>query len=157
MSGGDRCHEREKNANRCNGDISNLCPIFTIGYRLVWDSEFLGASLLVVLYACVLVALFSTFVRYRNEQWSSVARWRRMPYMAGVVVLLALCLLPLATWPIVLGGVTLHLRVAVLCLLGVNTAAAVLVWFGSGWSRLGLTLLAYWICFLWVFPLALRG
>jgi hypothetical protein len=49
-----------------------------------------------------------------------------------------------------------HLRLAVLCLLGVNAAAAILVWFGSGWSRLGLTVVAYWVCFLWVFPLALR-
>ena len=53
-------------------------------------------------------------------------------------------------------GITVHLRVAVLCLLGVNAAAAILVWFGSGWTRLGLTVAAYWICFLWFFPLALR-
>ena len=31
------------------------------------------------------------------------------------------------------------LRLAVLGLLGVNTATPILVWFGSGWSRLGLT------------------
>jgi len=132
-------------------------PIFLIGYRLIWSSELLGVSFLVVLYASVLAALVGTFVRYRNEQQISLARWRRTPYMAGVVLLIALCLLPLATWPVVLSGVTLHLRIAVLCLLGVNAAAAVLVWFGSGWSRLGLTVVAYWICFLWLFPLALRG
>jgi hypothetical protein len=74
----------------------------------------------------------------------------------GVKVLLALCLLPVATWSIVFSGIILHLRVAVLCLLGVNAAAVILLWFGSGWSRLGLTVVAYWVWFLWFFPFGLR-
>jgi hypothetical protein len=131
-------------------------PVFMGGNRLIWGSRFLSVSFLVVLYASVLSALFNTVACYRSEQQSSLARWRRTPFITGVVVLLALCLLPLATWPIVLSGVTLHLRVVVLCLLGVNAAAAILVWFGSGWSRLGLTVVAYWVWFLWFFPLALR-
>ena len=131
-------------------------PVYVAGSRLIWSSRFLSATFVVVLYASVLAALLSTFAYYRSDLQSSLAKWKRKPYITGVAVLLALCLLPLATWPIVLSGVTLHLRVAVLCLLGVNAAAAILVWFGSGWSRLGLTVVAYWVWFLWFFPLALR-
>jgi len=119
-------------------------------------SELVGIFFLVALYACVVTAVSSTVVRYRNEQRGSLAQWRRAPYTAGLDLLLALCLCPLATWPIALSGTDLHLRFAVLCLFGANVAAVILVWFGSGWSRLGLTVVAYWICFLWAFPLALR-
>jgi hypothetical protein len=133
-----------------------LVPVFAAGNRLIWGSRFLGISFFVVLYASVLAALFSAFVCYRNDQQSSLAQWRRALYITGVKVLLALCLLPVATWPIVVSGITLHLRVAVLCLLGVNAAAAILLWFGSGWSRLGLTVVAYWVWFLWFFPFGLR-
>ena len=118
-------------------------------------SELAGVSFLVVLYVCVVTAVSGTFVRYRNEQRGSLAQWRRVPYTAGLVLLLTLCLCPLATWPIALSGITLHLRPVILGLLGANIAAVILVWFGSGWSRLGLTVVAYWICFLWLFPLAL--
>jgi hypothetical protein len=45
-------------------------------------------------------------------------------------------------------GVLLHFRVTVLWLFSLTLAAAILVWFGSGWSRLGLTVVAYWVCFL---------
>lgn len=133
-----------------------LVPISMGGNSLIWGHRFLGVSFLVVLYASVLAVLLSTFVRYRSEQQSSLARWRRTLYITGMALLLALCSCPIATWPIAQSGVTLHLRPAVLCLLGVNAVAAILVWFGRGWSRLGLTLAAYWICFLWLFPLALR-
>jgi hypothetical protein len=131
-------------------------PIYFAASRLIWGSRFLGVSFVVVLYASVLAALLSTLTCYRSDQRSSLAPWRRTPHITGLTVLLALCLLPLATWPIMFSGVILHLRIAVFCLLGVNAAAAILVWFGSGWSRVGLTVVAYWICFLWVFPLALR-
>jgi hypothetical protein len=131
-------------------------PVFIAGNRLIWGSRFRGTSFFVVLYASVLATLFSTFACYRGDLQSSLPQWRRTLYITGVTVLLALCLLPVATWPMVLSGITLHLRVAVLCLLGVNAAAAILVWFGSGWSRLGLTVVAFWVCFLWFFPLALR-
>jgi hypothetical protein len=119
-------------------------------------SELVGISFLVALYACVVTALSSTVVRYRNEQRVSLAQLRRAPYIAGLVLLLTLCLCPLAAWPIALSGTVLHLRIAVFILFGANVAAVILVWFGSGWSRLGLTVVAYWICFLWVFPLAMR-
>lgn len=133
-----------------------LVLVFTAGNRLIWGSSFLGISFFVVLYASVLAALFSAFARYQNDQQSSLAQWRRALYIAGVKVLLALCLLPVATWPIVFSGITLHLRVAVLCLLGLNAVAAILLWFGSGWSRLGLTVVAYGVWFLWFFPFGLR-
>lgn len=115
-----------------------------------------SAAFLVALYVCVVSALLSTCALYRGELHSPLAEWRRTTYVVGVLLLLGLCLLPIATWAIALSGVTLHLRSAVLCLVGVNTVAAILVWFGKGWSRLGLTVVAYWVCFLWLFPLALR-
>jgi hypothetical protein len=133
-----------------------LVPVFTAENRLIWGSRSLGISFFVVLYASVLAALFSAFARYRKDQQSSLGPWRRALYIMGVKVLLALCLLPVATWSIVFSGIILHLRVAVLCLLGVNAAAVILLWFGSGWSRLGLTVVAYWVWFLWFFPFGLR-
>lgn len=137
--------------------VSALCvPLFFAGSRLIWGSSVLSAAFLLVLYVSVVAALFSTFVLCQSEQHSSLVRWRRTPYMTGVVILIGLCLLPPATWAIVLSGVTVHFRSAVLCLVGINAAAAILVWFGRGWSRIGLTVVAYWVCFLWLFPLALR-
>jgi hypothetical protein len=133
-----------------------LVPVFVAGNGLIWGSKFVRSSFFVVLSASVLAALLSAFARYRNDQQSSLTQWRRALYITGVKVLLALCLLPVATWPIVFSGITLHLRVAALCLLGVNAAAAILLWFGSGWSRLGLTVVAYWVWFLWFFPFGLR-
>ena len=40
-----------------------------------------------------------------------------------------------------------------LCLFWANVIAPILVWFGSGWSRVGLTVVAFWIFFFWAFPL----
>lgn len=133
-----------------------LVPLSIAGSGLILRSTAISVAFLLGVYVSVLAALFSTLVLYRSEQDSRLARWRRTPYMTGVGLLLALCLLPLATWPMALSGVTLHFRSTVLCLIGVNAAAAVLVWFGKGWSRLGLTVVAYWISFLWIFPLVLR-
>jgi len=132
-------------------------PLSMAGSRLmIWSSAAVGIAFLLGVYVSVLAALISTIVLYRREQHSLLAPWRRTPYITGVGLLLALCLLPLATWPIVLSGVTLHFRFVILCLLGLNAAAAICVWFGRGWSRFGLTLVAYWVCFLWLFPFALR-
>jgi hypothetical protein len=131
-------------------------PIFIVGSRLSWTSTVVSFAFLLAVYASALTALFTTLVLCRNERHGPLARWRRTLYVTGVELLLALCLLPLATWPVALSGVALHLRSAVFCLVGVNVVAAIFVWFGRGWSRLGLTVVAYWICFLWLFPLALR-
>ena len=136
--------------------LALLVPIAIPAFDWLSRSRLVGISFLVALCACVVTALSSTVVRYRNEQRVSLARWRRVPYFSGLILLLTLCLCPLAAWPIALSGITLHLRVALLCLFSANVAAVILVWFGSGWSRLGLTVVAYWICFLWVFPLAMR-
>ncbi len=131
-------------------------PLHAVSSGLIWSSRLLSTSFLLVLYASVLAALFSTARVYGSER-SSLAPGRRTPYIAGLAALFALSALPFATWPIALSGVTLHLRVPVFCMLCVNAAAAILIWFGSGWSRLGLTVVAYWICFLWCIPLAMRG
>lgn len=137
--------------------LALLVPVFIAGSSLIWEFKFTAASFIIVLFASVLVALFSTFARYRGDRQPSLAKWRRTPYITGVALLLALSLISLATWPIAFSGTTLHLRVAVFCLFGLNAAAAILVWFGRGWSRLGLTVVAYWVFFLWAFPLGIRG
>ncbi len=122
----------------------------------VFGSWLTGGSFLAALYISAIAAVVSTVVRYRGEEKKSLPEWRSLPYATGIVLLLVFCALPIASWTIVLADARLHIRVAVLCLVGLNSAAALLVWFGRGWSRLGLTVVAYWICFLWVFPLGLR-
>jgi hypothetical protein len=130
-----------------------LIPVTFAGENWISSSNFWGISFVVVLYTSVLTAVASTFVRYRREQRSCLAKWRRMPYEIGLFSLLILSLCPIATWTLAVRGVTPHLRLVFLCLFGANAAAMVLVWFGPGWSRVGLTIVAFWICFLWGFPL----
>ena len=137
--------------------VALFVPLFLVGDRLIWRSTYVAAAFVMVVYAAVLAALLSTFGRYRAEQRITLAQWRRAPYVTGLLLLLAFSVLPLATWPIGFSGINLHLRNAVLCSLGLNVTAAILVWFGSGWHRLGLTVVAYWVSFLWLFPLAIRG
>jgi hypothetical protein len=115
-------------------------------------SNFFGIGFFVALYASVLIALGSTFVRYQRER-SSLASWRRTPYATGLVLLALLCLCPVATWSMALSRTSHHPDYLFLCLFGANVTAAILLWFGSGWSRLGLTVIAFWICVLWAFPL----
>jgi hypothetical protein len=133
-----------------------LLPVFSLGNKLLWSSIFLATLFAVVLYASLLASLISSLVSHRSDHQSPLASWRLTAYKVGLTVLLMFCVLPLATWAIALSGTTLHLRFPILCLLGVNAGAAILVWFGSGWSRLGLTVVAFWVSFLSVFPLALR-
>jgi hypothetical protein len=128
-------------------------PIAFAGENWLSHSNFLGIAFFVVLYACVLISVSSTLVRYRRELRVSLASWRRTPYSVGLVLLLVLCLCPLATWSIGLSGTSHHPDYLFLCLFGANVTAAILLWFGSGWSRLALTVVAFWICFLWAFPL----
>jgi hypothetical protein len=134
-----------------------LVPVFMAEEHWLAGSELWGVAFLVVVYACVVTAIATTIVRNRSEQRDSLAQWRRIPYVIGLAFLSVLCLLPLVAWPIALSGMDLHLRYAVLCLFGANVAAVILIWFGSGWARIGLTVAGYWICFLWAFPFAMRG
>jgi hypothetical protein len=133
-------------------------PIAFAGESWLSQSNFFGIAFFVVLYACVLIAVSSTLVRYRSEQRISLASWRRIPYSFGLILLLLLCLCSLAIWFFALDGVALtgtshRPDYLFLCLLGANVIAAIFIWFCSGWSRVGLTVVAFWICFLWAFPL----
>ena len=133
-------------------------PIGFAEEHWVSQSTFLGITFFVALYACVFVAVVSTLVRYQRHQRFSLASWRRIPYVLGLTFLLLLCLCPLAIWPITLSGIapsgtSHHPDYLFLCLFGANVIAPILLWFGSGWSRLGLTVVAFWIFFLWAFPL----
>jgi hypothetical protein len=133
--------------------LALFVPIAFTEDRWLSQSKVLGIAFIAALYACVLIALICTLVRYRREQRGSLPSWRRTPYALGLVLLLVLCLCPLATWPLALSGTTHHLHYLFLYLFGANVAAAIFLWFGSGWSRLGLTVVAFWICFLWAFRL----
>jgi hypothetical protein len=128
-------------------------PVAFAGENWISRSNLIGISFLTILYASVLTAVAATFARYRKEVRSSLAKWRRIPYEVGLSLLLALSLCPVATWLMALSGVTPHSRFVFLFLLGANATAMILVWFGGGWSRLGLTIVGFWICFLWAFPL----
>lgn len=135
-----------------------LAPMAIAAERLLSRSSLLFIPFLVVLYACAFIGVGSTLVRYKREERLSLVRWRRIPYVLGLVLLLSLCLCSLAIWAIVLSGIGLRGAsnrpdYLFLCLFGANTIAPILVWFGSGWSRVGLTVVAFWICFLWAFPL----
>jgi len=130
-----------------------LIPVAFARENWISRSNLIGISFLVVLYAAVLTAVAATFARYRKEGRSSLAKWRRIPYEVSLYFLLILALCPIATWLTALNGATPHLRFVFLFLFGANAAAMILVWFGSGWSRLGLTIVGFWICFLWAFPL----
>jgi hypothetical protein len=131
-------------------------PLYIAGSSAC-GSTAVGVAFLLALYVDVLVALFTTVVLYRSERHKPFPQWRRVPYVTGIALLLALSVLPLATWPIAMSGITLHLRYAVFCMLGLNVLAAIVIWFGRGWSRLGLTVVAYWVLLLWLFPLAMGG
>jgi hypothetical protein len=128
-------------------------PIAFAGENWLSHSNFWGISFFVVLYACVLIGVGSTLVRYRREQRVSLASWRRTPYRLGLILLALLSFCPLATWSIALSETGHRLHYLFPCLFVANVAAAILLWFGSGWPRLGLTVIAFWICFLWAFPL----
>jgi len=108
------------------------------------------------MYLCLLLAVGTTTIRYLREQRRLLPKWRRLLYGTALILLVVFCFLPLITWPLVMSGQwrTLHLRPVVLALFGAHLAAAILVWFGRGWSRLGLTFVNYWLFYLWMLPIA---
>lgn len=115
-------------------------PVAFAGQNWISRSNPVGISFFVMLYASVLTVVATTFARYRKERRSSLPKWRRIPYEVSLFVQLVLSLRPVATWLMALKGATPHLRFAFLFLFGANAAAMILVWFGSGWSRLGAVL-----------------
>jgi hypothetical protein len=134
-----------KNLQTAALTVSTLfVPIAFAEERWLSQSKFSFIAFVVALYACVLIALISTLIRFRREQRDSLPSWRRTPYALGLAILLALCSSPLATWLLALSK-THDPDYLFFCLFGANVTAAVLLWFGSGWSRLGLTVVAFWI------------
>jgi hypothetical protein len=81
-----------------------LIPVAFAGGNWISRSNFWGILFVVVLYGSVLAAVVSTFVRYRKEQRSCLAKWRRIPYEIGLFLLLVLSLCPIATWTLALRG-----------------------------------------------------
>ncbi len=131
-------------------------PLFAVLERLIswrWSDVVFFATVHFV----VLVGILSSILRYRRERNNPLPNWRRIPYATALGLLLTLCVLPLATWPIAMSGVeTRGLHAAFMALVVVNLIAAAMTCFGRGWSRVGLAIVSYWTLFLWIFPLALR-
>jgi hypothetical protein len=102
-----------------------------LAFAVLGHSAFLFIPFLVVLYACVFIAVGSTLVRYRREERFSLARWRCIPYALGLILLLSLCLCSLAIWVIALSGIWLRGAshrpdYLFLCLFGANIIAPIL-------------------------------
>jgi hypothetical protein len=129
-----------------------LVPVAFAGENWICRSNLVALLFALILYASVLTAVTTTLARQRKEGSTFLAGWRRVPYEIGIFLLLVLSLCPIATWLMALNGTVPHSRMIFLFLFGANAAAIVLVWFGRGWSRIGLTIVAFWICFLWAFP-----
>jgi hypothetical protein len=63
-----------------------LAIAFSAVNRLIFGSSLVSISFFVLLYTGVLSALFSTLVRYRNEQRNHLVQWRRRLYMTGLLI-----------------------------------------------------------------------
>ena len=80
-------------------------PVFAVLERLIswkWSDVVFFATVHVV----VLVGILTSIIRYRRERNSPLPNWRRILYATALVLLLTLVLLPLATWPIAMSGVS---------------------------------------------------
>jgi len=134
-----------------------LIPLSVIGGNWVISSKYAGVTFIAAAYLAVVASITGTAVLYRREKGDPLPNWRRIPYTSALILLSLLCLLPLAAWPIGLSGtVVAGGRSVFTVLLVTNMAAAVMICFGRGWSRVGLVVVSYWIFFLWMFPLAMR-
>jgi hypothetical protein len=138
--------------------LSGVLILIALSDIPFFRSNFVGISFLILGYVSVLIAVASTLFRYRNEQRGSLPNWRRVPYALSLILIVALSLSPLVTWPLALSGeypATHHHDPIFLILFGANVSAMVLIWFGRGWSRIGLAALNFLLLLLWAFPMAI--
>jgi hypothetical protein len=133
-----------------------LIPLSVIGGNWVISSKYVGVTFIATAYLAVVASVAGTVVLYRREKGDPLPNWRRIPYTSALILLSLLCLLPPAAWSIGLSGTAVAGgRSVFMGLLVTNVAAAVMICFGRGWSRVGLVV-SYWIFFLWMLPLAMR-
>jgi hypothetical protein len=83
--------------------------------------------------------------------------WRRVPYAMSLILMVALSLSPLVTWALALSGTypsaaSPHDPIFLVLFIA-NVAAVTLIWFGRGWSRVGLAALNLLLFLFWAFPL----
>lgn len=139
------------------GSSTLLGPIGVLGDSWLVRHDVYDVVFFVLLYCAVVISVAATVIRYRREQRESLPAWRRIPYQAALAILLLLCLSPLVTWPLALTGKApaplTRPDPLFLSLFVTNVVAAMLIWFGRGWARIGLTVVSFWIFFLWGFPL----
>ena len=116
-----------------------------------------GIAFVVLVYILMVLAIVTSLMRYVRVDRIILPHWRRTLYASSLAILVFLSLCPLASWPVALTTKPgLHLRPVILTCFGLQIAAAVLVWFGRGWQRIGLLVVNYWVLFLWLFPLSMR-
>jgi hypothetical protein len=114
-------------------------------------------SLLVLGYVSVLIAVASTLLRYRNEHRDLLPNWRRGLYATSLILMVALSVSLLVTWALALSGTypnaaSPHDPIFMVLFIA-NVGAVTLIWFGRGWSRVGLAALNLLLFLFWAFPL----
>jgi len=136
-----------------------LIPLVFSAERWLMASKAVFITVVVLIYTAVITALGSTILRYRREHRTYLPRWRRIPYAVALWFLVLLCISPAITWTTVPssdpGSGPSSRDYLFLTLIGMNATAAILIWFGRGWSRLGLLVVSFWILLLWAFPLGI--
>ena len=152
------CASRPKSIQAAAMGLSTLLgPIGVLGDSWLVRHDMYDLVFFVLLYCAVVISVAATIIRYRSEQRESLPTWRRIPYQTALTVLLLLCLSPLVTWPLALSGKApaplSRPDPLFLSLFVPNVVAAMLIWFGRGWARIGLAVVSFWIFFLWGFPL----
>jgi hypothetical protein len=148
---------KAKNVQAASIILSALLFTMALSNTPLLRSTSAQISLLVLGYVSVLMAVASTVLRYRNEHRDLLPNWRRVPYAMSLILMVALSLCPLVTWALALSGTYPNAASPhdpiFLVLFIANVAAIMLIWFGRGWSRVGLAALNLLLFLFWAFPL----
>jgi len=148
---------KAKNVQAASIILSALLFMMALSNTPLLRSNSAEISLLVLGYVSVLIAVASTVLRYRNEHRDLLPNWRRVPYALSLILMVALSLSPLVTWALAWSGTYPNAASPhdpiFLVLFIANVAAVTLIWFGRGWSRVGLAALNLLLFLFWAFPL----
>ena len=138
---------KAKNVQVASIVLSALLILMALSDIPLLRSKSVEIALLVLAYVSVLMAVASTVLRYRNEHRGLLPKWRRVPYALSLLLLAALSLSPLVTWGLALSwkypSPASRSDPIFFILFGANVAAVTLIWFGRGWSRVGLAALNF--------------
>jgi hypothetical protein len=149
---------RAKNVQVASIVLSGLLMLMALSDIPLLRSKSSEIALLILAYVSLLIAVASTVLRYRNEHSGLLPKWRRIPYALSLTLMAALSLSPLVTWGLALGwkypSPASRNDPIFFILFGANVAAVTLIWFGRGWSRVGLAVLNLILFLFWAFPMS---